>query len=97
MVRCKNCFWAEQLIYVIFLSIQTFSFDLILESFFDFLGPQWAIFVFWGDYFLWEFCPMHFFLLLNYGEDFVLGDYVVRDFVLVNFCLLEILSLGISS
>ena len=46
-----------------FLSILTSGFDLILGSFFDFLGLQGAIFgdFVLGDYFLRVFCPMDFF------------------------------------
>ena len=73
MVRCKNCFWVSLCsgaTYIfLFLSILTSGFDLILGSFFDFLGLHGAIFgdFVLGDYFLRVFCPMDFFTFEFWG------------------------------
>ena len=59
MVRCKNCFWVSLCsgaTYIfLFLSILTSGYDLILGSFFDFLGLQGTKFGFFGDFVLEEY------------------------------------------
>ena len=72
-----------------FLSILTSGFDLILGSFFDFLGLQGAIFgdFVLGDYFLRVFCPMDF-LLLNFG------GFCPKGLCLKGFCPSDFLTFG---
>ena len=56
--------------FIFFVSFNSdFCFDLILGSFFDFLGLQGAIFgdFVLGDYFLRVFCPMDFFTFEFWG------------------------------